>query len=305
MSCSEIDLSKSAFVRLARRKTLACLEIRHPAFRADILLQGAQLLHFSPMGEDNWLWLSETADYLPGVSVRGGIPVCWPWFGNADRNPAAVQSTMVSGAALPAHGFARTVEWQLHDLYEAADRIELTLGFSPEDRYAHLWQGKADVKARWTFSRCGMQMELITRNLGATPLPFSQALHTYFPTADIHQTRLQGLNGCEYIDTLQGWQRLQQQGDVRFVAETDRICFAPSAQPLTLISPQRRFTLRAENSHSCVVWNPWIAKSRRLGQFQPSAWQTMFCVETANAADDHVMLDVGGSHIMSLHLSRS
>lgn len=305
MSTSPIDLSKSAFTRQVQRKSLACLEIRHPAFRADILLQGAQLLQFAPTGQDSWVWLSDSADYVEGVSVRGGIPVCWPWFGNADRNPASVQAHLQMDNNPPAHGFARTQVWQISDLYEAADRVEVEMTLQPGTQFANLWNGSAEVKARWVMTARSLSMSLTTLNTGTTPLTFSQALHTYFPTTSIQQTRLQGLHGSEYLETLEGWVRKTQTGDVSFTAETDRIYFPAANQSLQLVTPQQTLQLGCDQSASCIVWNPWIAKARRLGQFQPDAWQSMFCVETANAADDVVTLAAGSQHRMTLTLSRS
>jgi glucose-6-phosphate 1-epimerase len=300
----ESRLASAAFTRRVQRKALNCVEIRHPAFAADILLQGAQLLSFQPDGDDNWLWLSAEADYVTGVSVRGGIPLCWPWFGNADKNPPEVQSLMSSNSRLPAHGFARTSVWTISDLYEAADRVELEMSLKPGHNEQNLWHGQAEARVRWVFRKTGMTMSLTTRNTGNTPMAFSQALHTYLPTADIHNTRLDGLNQSSYLDTLSGWRRKTQAGAVVFQSETDRIYFHNEQQPLRLHTPQYSRVLRSQNSKSCIVWNPWIKKAQRLGQFQADAWQQMLCIETANAADDWVNLPAGAEHCLLLELSR-
>ncbi|WP_228346281.1 D-hexose-6-phosphate mutarotase [Venatoribacter cucullus] len=293
-------LSQSAFIRLQQRGELELLCVQHPLFSADLLLQGAQLLRFAPAGDSNWLWLSEQAAYLQGQSVRGGIPVCWPWFGNAAMNPPAVQAHLTDSNAAPAHGFARARRWALSHWYEAADRVELTLML--EDNRHPLWQANLQPQLRLIFSAYALQLELTTRNQGSETATFSQALHTYFPTADINATRVQGLHDCRYIDTLEQWQEKTQTGAVAFHGETDRIYY-PS-QPIQLHSPQRRLTLQTEGSRSAVVWNPWINKSLTLSQFAADAWQRMFCVETANAAADAVTLAPGAEHRLVLRLSQ-
>ena len=294
-----MQLSQSPFIRPVVRGELTCLEIRHPRFRADLLLQGAQLLHFAPTGQSNWLWLSEQATYRRGQSVRGGIPVCWPWFGNAALNPPAVQNHITQPQQARAHGFARARDWTLSHLYEACDRIELTLKLT-DTRDAH-WQQPLTATIRFVFRAERLSVHLTTHNHGQQTVYFSQALHTYFPTSDIHQVRVEGLAGATFVDTLDAWREKTETGSVRFQAETDRIYY-PSGS-LTLITPERRLSLQAWGSHSAVVWNPWIRKSLTLSQFAADAWQRMFCVETANAAADAVALAAGDSHELSVSFS--
>lgn len=297
-------LNGRQFVRQSPRGELACLEIRHPLFSASLLLQGAQLIEFTPnpSGEQagNWLWLSEEAAYQRGTSVRGGIPVCWPWFGNAAMNPAAVQALIAGADSAPAHGFARARDWALTEVYEDADEVVLTLSLT--DCRHPQWQANLSVEAEFRFTASSLSVVLTTRNDGATPVTFSQALHTYFPTRDITATRVAGFDGARYLETLEGWEAREQHGDILFTGETDRIYYGEDS--LSLITPEQRTELSSQGSNSAVVWNPWIEKSQRLSQFAPDAYQRMFCVETANAADDAITLAGGESHSMSLQLTR-
>lgn len=295
-------LSNSAFCHFEQRGELPCIVVQHPGFTASLLPQGAQLLSFCPSGDTSWIWLSPTAEYQQGTSLRGGIPVCWPWFGNADKNSPEVQAAMAEGQPLPAHGFARTNRWTLTRLYEAADRVEIDMSLPQSHHIQSVWQGDAELTARWILTPTSMEMQLITTNTGQSTLAFSQALHTYLPTTDINATRIGGLFGYPYIDTMTGWQRKQQQGDVVFQGETDRI-YLQQASPLRLVTPQRTLLIHSRGSRSTVVWNPWITKAQRLSQFEDNAWQTMLCIETANAADDWVNLAAGASHCLSLRLT--
>lgn len=298
-------LARSAFCQVFQRGELPVVEVNHPLFRGEVLLQGAQMISFAPRGERNWLWLSEEVAYRKGTSLRGGIPVCWPWFGNACKNPVEVQNAINTDQAAPAHGFARTADWQFGELYEAADRVELTMTLNATSSNQAFWRGEAEVTARWVLKANSVTVSLTTRNTGRAAVAITQALHTYFPTSDIHQTRLGGLHRQSYLDTMDNWRRKTQNADVRFTAETDRIYYtSPGGHHLTLTTPEHRTRIDATGSQSCIVWNPWIEKAERLGQFADDAWQRMVCAETANAADNWVNIEAGESHTMAFTLSR-
>lgn len=293
-------LNTSKTVSLALRDELDCLQIRHPLFSADLLLQGAQLLHYAPQGQDNWLWLSARAEYKKGVSVRGGIPLCWPWFGNAAMNPEAVKALITTPAEAPAHGFARARDWVLTEVYEDNEDVVLTLNLS--DTTHPMWQAGLSADAEFRFTASSVSLVLTTHNKGDKPVTFSQALHSYFPTSDISATHLRGLEGSRYIDTLDGWQSKTQTGEVTFTAETDRIYYGE--ENISLQTPEHTTELSSQGSNSCVVWNPWTEKSLRLSQFAADDFKRMFCVETANALDDAITLAPSESHSLSLLLTR-
>lgn len=293
-------LAQSAFVQEIQQDELACLEIHHPSFSAKLTLQGAQLLQFAPSGEQNWLWLSEFASYKKGNSVRGGIPICWPWFGNPQFNPKPVQNSILNIEQAPAHGFARAHAWDLIELCESADSVCLTLKLI-DDHHAH-WQFPLQALVRFIFKKDSVSVALTTTNQHSEPVTFSQALHTYFPTADINATQVAGADQQTYIDTLENWSEKTQHGNIEFNGETDRIYYGSNV--FDLITPEHTTRLQAQGSNSAVVWNPWIDKSQRLSQFAPDAWQRMFCVETANALADAITLASGASHILTLTLTR-
>ncbi|ASP40466.1 D-hexose-6-phosphate mutarotase [Bacterioplanes sanyensis] len=292
-----MNLQRSTFCRPIRRQQLDIIGIQHPLFSAELALQGAQLLNFQPQGDPPWLWLSEQADYLQGSSVRGGIPVCWPWFGDLRRNPQAVQQHFQgNGSSAPAHGLARTALWQLSALKEDVHQVDLTLA---TQQLSRLWPTMS-AQLHITLRRDRLVLRLNSRNDSPNPVTISQALHTYLPVEDIRTVTVGGLQGNTYIDALDDWQSRQQQGLVRFSAETDRIYH--SQGPLRLQSGQHSRTL-VSNSASTVVWNPWINKSQRLSQFHPDAWQRMVCIETTNAAFDCVALQPGQQHSLQLQLT--
>ncbi|PTQ73098.1 D-hexose-6-phosphate mutarotase [Pseudomonas sp. GV071] len=278
---------------------LVCWRIRTAQAELLVAQQGAQVLRYQPHGQQPIIWLSEQAAYKKGQSVRGGVPVCWPWFGDLARNPETIQQLHAGGAA-PAHGPVRGLDWQLQGIDQDDEGVNLRFSF-PTSALATLPKGvelSFDVRLDQRLS-----LSLTTRNAGSQPLVLSQALHTYFAVADIHQTRIEGLEQTRYIETLEDWQQRQQQGAVTFTGETDRIYLdVPAA--LSIVDPlwQRRIHLASSGSHSAVVWNPWIAKAQRLSQFADDAWPGMLCIETANVMDDIVSLAPGEQHSMAVTL---
>lgn len=278
---------------------LVCWRVCSPQAELLVAEQGAQLLSYRRYGEPPVIWLSEQARYLRGQGVRGGVPVCWPWFGDLQRNPPAVQ-VMVQGEA-PFHGLTRTLDWQLLEMQEAGEQVSLSLGLDLPNGLPG-WPHAASVRLDIQLGD-DLQLRLITRNPGSTPLAISQALHSYFAVSDIRQVRVRGLDGCGYIETLEDWAPRVQQGDLQFSGETDRIYHALPAR-LLLDDPQwqRRIVLESSGSSSAILWNPWIDKSQRLSQFDADAWQGMLCIETANVLDDFVLLAPGAEHVLGLRV---
>ena len=291
---------QSPAVEAIQLDSLAAWRIRHGDAELLLAQQGAQILSYRRGSQPPLIWLSEQAAYQRGQSVRGGVPVCWPWFGDLTRNPPAVQA-MVSGEA-PFHGLVRTLDWQL-DAVETLDTgvcVSLSL---PAVSALPSWQGEVQPRLQLTLGD-DLLIELHNHNTSQQPAAISQALHSYFAISDIQQVQLHGLDGCRYIETLEDWAERRQQGDLEFAGETDRIYLdVPARLELLDHGWQRRLLLEVSGSRSAIVWNPWIDKAGRLSQFAADAWQRMLCIETANVWDDCLQLAPGESHCLSLRLS--
>ena len=268
-------------------------EISNPHASARIALQGAHLLTFQPHGAEALIWLSPEAKLAEGKSVRGGVPVCWPWFG-----PHAEQK------AYPGHGFARTVPWRLERASQLGDgRTELEFVLVGNETSREQWPHASELRQRITIGQT-LSHALITSNLSDQPLTIGQALHTYFQVGDLRQCHVSGLEGCEYIDKVAGMSRARQQGPVGFSAEVDRIYLATPAR-CEIVDPalNRRIVIQAEGSHSTVVWTPWAEKAAQMGDLGPDGYLNMVCVETANAAEDVVTIAPGAQHRLVAHYS--
>ncbi|HZX18134.1 MAG TPA: D-hexose-6-phosphate mutarotase [Pseudomonas sp.] len=281
---------------------LTCWRARVGTRELLISQQGAQILSYQEDDQPPLIWLSEQAAYKRGQGVRGGVPVCWPWFGGLQRNPQAVQAMHLQPAAAPAHGLVRNLDWQLQGIDSRDDGVQLEFVYNSATQPLTDWPHAAELRLSIRLDE-RLHIQLSSRNLGDTPLAISQALHSYFAVSDIRNVAVEGLHGCRYIETLEDWQQRQQDGLLQFSGETDRIYQGTPAQ-LSILDRawQRRIQLRSSGSSSAVLWNPWIDKAQRLSQFADDAWTGMLCIEHANVLDDTRVLAAGEQHQLDVSL---
>lgn len=273
---------------------LIAARIRNAGAEAVVALHGGHVLSYVPHGGRDLLWLSKFSYFAPGKPIRGGIPVCWPWFGAHPEDPA-----------LPAHGFARLQEWEVQRttvLASGAAQLSLRLPERPE--FSRGWPHRFTLELVVTMSD-RLEVELIAGNPGPAPYSFTAALHNYFTVGEIATTTVTGLDGVAYLDTVGGADRGElQHGPIQFTAETDRIYFNTDS-PCFIHDPALGRTIRVAKSGSrtTVVWNPWIAKSARMPDFGDAEYLGMLCVETANARADTIVLAPGQSHRLKTIIS--
>lgn len=283
------------FCTLIKIDELDAIKITHPVFNATLLLQGAQLIEFSPKNNqfENMLWLSPSAQYKHGKPIRGGIPICWPWFGNLDKNPVVIQDQVKQQASASAHGFARLLPWEIKSIHEDCHHIDVSLILTSDSATKELWPFDFDLEVNFTFST-KLKVKLTTINTGTHSFSISQALHTYLPTEDIDRSYIHNTQNLTYIDALENWNIKQQIGNINFNSETDRLYFFEDPNySLRLETPNQTLLIKNFNSQSAVIWNPWIEKSKRLSQYSPQDFRYMLCIETANVVTDVKNIDVG------------
>ncbi len=280
---------------------LNCWRITSDSAELLIAQQGAQVLSYQRVGEPPLLWLSDQALFKQGKSVRAGVPVCWPWFGNLARNPQSVQA-MYQASEAPAHGLARGRDWQLLGIDSSS--TELRIDFTLPQALGNLpgWPHTVALNLSIVMGE-QLSLTLSSENLGSDPVTISQALHSYFAVSDVRQVRVEGVAGLNYIETLANWEQRNQQGDLGFAGETDRI-YLQAPEQLSIVDPawNRRILLRSSGSRSAVIWNPWTDRAAELIDMANDGWQRMLCIETANAWDDLVQLAPGARHTLSLSI---
>ena len=271
------------------------IEIANAFASAKISLQGAHILSWKPHSEGEVIWLSDDAVFAREKSVRGGIPICWPWFGAADENRD-------SNIALPAHGFARTVFWQIIDTAALASgetqiifKLDTsTLSVNTEE----LWPTPTTAIYKVVVGK-RLSLELTTTNNSHETFSLGQALHTYFSVSDVRETSVHGLDGKTYLDKTDEFKRKQQMGKLLFTEEVDRI-YLETPDDIIIDDKKRRVIIKKQGSKSTVVWNPWQTVADKMGDLGEDGYLKMLCVESANAAEDVVTIEPGESHTLQV-----
>ena len=268
------------------------IQIDNQFAEASIALHGAQVMTFQPKGHKPVLWLSRDAIYAEGVPIRGGIPICWPWFGG------------YPDGTLPAHGFARRRFWQLDAIEQiSSGATRVVISDCDDENSRFLWDHAFRLELTVLVGR-DLSLSLKMTNSGATAYDISAALHSYFSVGDISRVDISGFDNVEYIDQLECKQRRVQRGAIHFEGELDRIYQdALADEVMHDNSLQRTIRLRKTGSRSSVVWNPWARKSASMDDFEGGAYRHMLCVETSNAGDDIIRLPPGGSHNLGVVIS--
>ena len=256
---------------------------------AAVALFGGQVLSSVPRGGQDVFWLSPLRAALP-TPVRGGIPVCWPYFGRQGQ-----------GEGVPSHGFVRTLPWRLVEA--RAEDEGVTVVLEPP-----ALQG-LDLRVR-SEVHVGRQLRqrLVTTNTGGAPVVFTEALHNYFRVADVEAVRVEGLDGLTYLDKNDGYRAYTQQGDwiladPRDPGRSDRT-YPGAGGRYRLVDPGlgRAIELQVQGGRSDVVWHPGEAAAARMADLGPY-WRGFLCVEAANAGPDVVALDPGRQHVLEQRIT--
>ncbi|WP_066584620.1 D-hexose-6-phosphate mutarotase [Cellulomonas timonensis] len=274
------------------RGGLPRVRVAGPAASGEIYLNGAHVTSWRPDGQGDVLWMSAASGYSPGQPLRGGIPLCFPWFGAHAADPAA-----------PAHGFARRTAWDLLGAEEDGDDMRVRFGLhdSAATR-AGAWPHRFEATCTVTIGPW-LSVTLDVVNRDDRDVVVEEALHTYLSVGDVREARVTGLEGAWYIDKLAAPELVAQDGPIRFTAETDRVYLGTRATALVEDpSRARAVTVAKSGSASTVVWNPWAAKAAAMPDFGDDEWTGMLCVETGNVGVDAVRLAPGEGHQMTAHV---
>lgn len=266
------------------------LVIRTPIAEARVFVHGAQLTHWKPAAQEPMIFLSAESLFQEGKAIRGGVPVCFPWFGPYEGQPA--------------HGFVRNKSWTVESVVQReSGAVGITLLTASDESTRTRWPH--DFEARLTYIvGTKLTMEFAVKNTGAAPFTFSEALHTYFVVGDARQAVVKGLEGAEYRDFPDRTKILRQMGPIQFAGEVDRV-YVNTQATCILEDPVmgRRILVAKNGSDSTTVWNPWIAKSAALSDFGNHEWERMVCIETVNAFENSPTVAPGATHLMATQIS--
>lgn len=281
-------------VRVAEgRNGLGIMEIITPETEAVIYLQGAHLTHWKPANAEPVLFVSRQSQFASGKAIRGGVPVCFPWFANRTGRPDS-----------PAHGFVRAAEWTLGSVSANEDgstttRFEFIDSESTRAQWPHAFRAEYQITVGPS-----LKMAFEVENTGRESLTYEAALHTYFCVSNAADIAITGLEGAEYIDKVDALARKRlSDGPLRFTGETDRV-FVNTTSTTRLVDEGMNRTIVVEKSGSqtTVIWNPWIAKAKAMADFGDDEWSHMACIETANSGENSITLPPGAKHTMTAHI---
>ncbi len=266
------------------RGGLVRAEVDTDLCKAAIYLHGAHVSEFAPVGTQPVLFMSASSNFESGKPIRGGVPVCFPWFGPYASDPSK-----------PSHGPVRLTEWQV--LRTAVDEGAVAIELEAQVE-------SLVIRHTVSFGQ-DLTMKLSVHNTLQTYASFESALHTYLAVSDVRHIRIEGLEGAAYLDSIDEDRLKHQDGNpITFSTETDRL-YVDTDATCVLFDPGlgRRIKVSKSGSRSTVVWNPWIDKAARLEDMGDDEWPGMVCIETANAGPNAVKLATGKTHQMTATIS--
>ncbi len=266
-----------------------------------IALHGAHVLSWVPTGQRDVFWLSPASKPEP-AAIRGGIPVCWPWFAKQGQTSNAAQ-----------HGPVRNLKWKISDIHTSTDD-EVSLSFEPVIPSESLWSA-AGVPAGLSVSLHvvlgeTLRQTLRTHNLGISAFELSQALHSYYAVSHAQRITIEGIQGLTYTDRLRELAKDTQHSPFALDQACDRTYDHPldaqeshkNSYSLADADWQRSITIDVEGSQSVVVWNPGRENARAMPDVPDEGWPDFMCIEATNAGPDVIHLQPGESHALTQRL---
>lgn len=254
-----------------------------PAATGSIYLHGAHLAAYQPAGQRSVLFMSSASEFHPGKPIRGGVPICFPWFGPRRDDPAA-----------PSHGLARLQAWTFADAQQTDHTLHLELTTTVDP-----------FRVRYRVSLGpSLGMTLRVRNNGPAPASFEEALHTYLSVSHAHRVWISGLEGGRYLSKSEGMvMRRQNDEAIRLAGEIDRV-YLDTQATCVLHDPDwnRRIIIEKEHSRSTIVWNPGAQRAAAVPDLGDQDWTGMVCIESGNVMENAVELGPGQEHQISAQI---
>ncbi|WP_318520970.1 D-hexose-6-phosphate mutarotase [Photobacterium leiognathi] len=272
----------SDHVTVCEYQGISIIRVIHPLAEAGISLHGGHLIWFKPAGEKDIIWLSENAEFDTQKAIRGGIPVCWPWFGKAGT---------------PSHGFARTSQWTLQEHRENENGVIVSLQLEDNKETRAIWPHKFNNVLTFEIGT-ELKVSLTSTNTDSQPWSYGGALHTYFDIADINNIEITGM-GAAYLDSTQQGKACEGGDVLTFTSETDRVYTQPEATiTINDKNNERNILVTNKGHNAAVIWNPWQELSISMGDMADNSFETMVCVEST-IHQPSIELAPGQSHTLA------
>lgn len=280
-------------VSFKKRGAVDVVVVSSELANAEISLHGATVLSYQPIQQQELLWLSEQAVFDGKKAIRGGIPICWPWFGKAQQE------------GLMAHGFVRNQTWNLDQVSELGNgHIELQLSISDTPESLSIWPHKFNLTLKVDIGET-LSLALSTENLNEHAISFTEALHTYFNIVEPEKLEIDGLQLSTHIDTLYTDRDPEIQiNKVQLTPPRDSVYLEQTGTLKLDDSGHRRLiVIEKENSQSSIVWNPGPEIVKGFADINNDAWQEFACVESGNVWDEGVEIPPHKTHTLKVEYS--
>lgn len=269
---------------------IACID--HPKASAAVSLFGAHVLSYKPQGKEDVIWVSKKAIFDGQTAIRGGIPLCWPWFGKL---------------ASPSHGFSRIQEWKIVEHRENEQGVIVQLGLSTNEMTLTMWPNQFEATLTIEISDT-LKVSLDVSNTDSKAWKFSGALHSYLNVGDILSAEVTQM-GPTYIDSLLG-DKVYEGGDtLKIEQEVDRVYNQPEKTVLLKDEKlNRTISITNSGNNSAVIWNPWQANSESMGDMADDSYKTMLCIEStlhADSLETGHSVEPGENYVLTTTISTS
>ena len=269
---------------IAGKGGLPCIQINNDKASALISVYAGQVLSFKPVNEaEDLMFISKNAYFQDGKAIKGGVPICWPWFGAAPEIESKEQ------VKRPDHGFVRNSFWSVLSatVLENGDS-KIVLEFEDSEKTREIWPYRFYLSLEIVIGD-SLTLELLTRNTGNQSFSITEALHSYFNVGDATQVNVLGLEHTEYLDKNEDFVKVCQLGAITIAQETDHI-HTDIKHKLVIDDPtfKRKIKISSSGNKNIVVWNPWAKGSAEMKDLDSEDYKHFICLEVANTAADSV-----------------
>ena len=282
-------------VSFSMQDHIMLINVENKFAKAVLTTHGASVLSYIPKGGKDLLWVSPTAIYNGEKPVRGGVPVCWPWFGAAKQE------------GLPAHGFVRNHVWRLDHVANLDSGVtEIVLSFGTTEASLALWPHQFYLELRIEVGE-KLTMSLSTTNKNEYDIEITEALHTYFAVSESAGLLISGLeNGTEH-NTLQKPPHVSKREQLITLAPPMDSVFTNQTDDIVIhdVKTRRNILIEKQSSASAIVWNPGPEIIKGFADLLEQAWSEFVCVEVGNVFENAVTIPAGEKHTMRMILSSS
>lgn len=244
------------------------------------------------------VWLSPAAVLDGSAPIRGGVPICFPWFADGP-----------DGEHSPSHGVARTATWSPTPTRDGEVWAwELSHTDVADAPGADLVPGPFQLRYAVRLSPGApagppvLDLHLELHNPGSAAYTVEVALHTYLAVGDVEQVRIEGLDGADFLDKVTGADE-RQQGTVELTGETDRVYHRSGQVQVHDPARARVLELTPHGATQTVVWNPWAEKSAAADDLAAESWREFVCVETAASGERALTMAPGQTRTLGCSLT--